>query len=266
MTFACTDNLDPAPLCPAPVRVSTGPSVTVSASDWAGNSKSYTFGGINIDRVAPVVTAAVSPPPDPNGNNSFTATVNVTAFDPSGIRSITYSATGAQPIPPTTVTAIGSPATFSVAIALNAVGTTVLTVVATDGAGNVSPGTTVTVKIVGIQRSTLVITSPPTLPRRATLVTAKLTGPGAIPIAGRTVTFIAGRRTATGTTNASGVASATLALNRGTFILRAAFAGDPAFSASSAQSTLVVTRPKDDDNDRDNDDGDRDRANGRDPD
>ena len=59
LTFSCTDALDPSPTCPGPVTVTSGPSVTVSASDRAGNRATYTYSGININNSGPTTTQFV---------------------------------------------------------------------------------------------------------------------------------------------------------------------------------------------------------------
>ena len=239
VTFSCTDNLDPAPTCPQPVRVTSGPSVTVSGSDRAVNSQSYTFGGINIDRTVPTVSAAVSPQPDANGNNGLVANVTITGADANGIASITYSASGAQVIPTTTTT--GATAT----VAITALGTTTVTFYATDAAGNVSVTGTKTVNVIAKQTSSLTITSTATLPSGAVTVSARLVGAdGTSPVVGRTVTFGTGTTSVAAVTGPNGVATATLALAVGSYTLTATFAGDTAyFSSTATAQTLIVFQP-----------------------
>lgn len=93
--------------------------------------------------LAPATTALVNPTPNASGwNNSAVAvTLNATDYSGSGIRSITYSASGAQTINPTTVS--GASATVN----LTASGITTVSYAATDQAGNVEPTKTTTVKI-----------------------------------------------------------------------------------------------------------------------
>ena len=96
------------------------------------------------DTLKPTITASVAPPPNAAGWHNSDVTVTLTATDDangSGIRSITYSATGAQPIPSTTVNA----ATTSVVI--NANGITTLSYFATDNEGNTSDVGTTTVRL-----------------------------------------------------------------------------------------------------------------------
>ena len=60
VTFTCGDALAGVASCNAPVTVSTdgaNQSVTGSATDKAGNAATATVSGINIDRIAPTITA-----------------------------------------------------------------------------------------------------------------------------------------------------------------------------------------------------------------
>ncbi len=96
------------------------------------------------DTLKPTITASVAPPPNAAGWHNSNVTVTLTATDDangSGIRSITYSATGAQPIPSTTVNA----ATTSVVINVN--GITTLSYFATDNEGNTSDVGTTTIRL-----------------------------------------------------------------------------------------------------------------------
>ena len=96
------------------------------------------------DTVKPTITATVAPPANAAGWHNTNPTITLTATDDaagSGIKSITYSATGAQTIPSTTVNA----ATTNVVI--NIEGTTTLSFFATDNAGNTSDVGSVTIKL-----------------------------------------------------------------------------------------------------------------------
>ena len=239
VTFSCSDTFDPAPSCPGPVTVSSGTSASGTTTDWVGNTATYTFSGIVIDRNGPTVSAVVTPTPDINGNNALHATVTVTATDTSGIGSITYSASGAQTIAPTTVAGTGT--TFSVPVALSAIGDTTVTYSARDTLGNVSLTRTIVVHILATQPTTLAITSAATLTQGAP-VTAMLLAFGTAPVAGQTITFTAGAVTATGVTDATGTASAVLNLAPGTYALTASFGGTSAYVASTAgPQTLTVS-------------------------
>jgi hypothetical protein len=76
------------------------------------------------------------------------------------------------------------------------------------------------------------------------VVSTVLTEDGQTPVGGRTVTFNAGSAAGSGTTDANGNASATLALAPGQYTMTATFAGDSYYlpSTSSAQ-TLYVYQP-----------------------
>ncbi len=96
------------------------------------------------DTVKPTITATVSPPANAAGWHRTNPTVTLTGTDDangSGIASITYSATGAQTIPSTTVP--GS--TTSVVITVE--GITTLSYFATDNSGNVSDTGTTTIRL-----------------------------------------------------------------------------------------------------------------------
>jgi hypothetical protein len=96
------------------------------------------------DTVKPTITATVAPPANAAGWHNTNPTVTLTATDDangSGIQSITYSATGAQPIASTTVNA----ATTSIVI--SAEGITTLSYFATDNEGNTSDVGTTTIRL-----------------------------------------------------------------------------------------------------------------------
>jgi hypothetical protein len=95
-----------------------------------------------IDTSAPFTTATLSPPANANGWNNTNVNVQLNAIDSgsSGVRRITFSALGANPIPPTTVD--GNSATVSI----TADGSTNVIYSATDNWGNVEPQKFVTVR------------------------------------------------------------------------------------------------------------------------
>jgi hypothetical protein len=97
-----------------------------------------------LDGIAPTTTATVDPAANTNGWHRSAVTVTLTAFDDpdgSGVRSITYSATGAEVIPSTTIT--GDSASFVVSTE----GITTITFAATDIAGNVEALKSLTIRI-----------------------------------------------------------------------------------------------------------------------
>lgn len=86
----------------------------------------------SLDTVPPVTTASLAPPANGAGWNNSSVTVTLNATDnQSGVRSITYSASGAQTIAPTTVLAASTSFTVS------GEGVTNLSYFATDNASNV---------------------------------------------------------------------------------------------------------------------------------
>lgn len=112
------------------------------------------------------------------------------------------------------------------------------------GNGQYNPSSATGTFVVTLEETTLAITSSNTLPTGAVIVSAVLKEDGTTPIAGRTVTFSAGSVTANGTTNGSGVATATLALAPGAYTLNANFAGDPFYlPAKAVAQTLFVFQP-----------------------
>lgn len=106
-----------------------------------------TFGSVvfalSTDVTPPATVASLVPPPTPFGWNDSAVTVMLTASDPggTGVASITYAATGAQIIAPTSVP--GASASFVV----SSPGITTVTFHATDAAGNVEADKTVVVRI-----------------------------------------------------------------------------------------------------------------------
>jgi hypothetical protein len=95
-----------------------------------------------VDALAPETVCTLSPLPNGDGWNSGSVTVTLTATDnSSGVHSITYSATGADPMDEVAV--IGNTATFVIANE----GSTTLSYKATDNSGNVEQTKTTIVKI-----------------------------------------------------------------------------------------------------------------------
>lgn len=96
------------------------------------------------DKIAPTTTAMQSPAPNAAGWNNTNVTVSFTATDEtggSGVKQITFSATGAQPIASTIVAG----ATASVNITSE--GVTVISYFATDNAGNVEATRTLAIQL-----------------------------------------------------------------------------------------------------------------------
>ncbi|MDO8806201.1 MAG: FG-GAP-like repeat-containing protein [Elusimicrobiota bacterium] len=91
--FACADSLSGVKFCPADIRFAdegTDISTAAAGDDNAGNSENISVAGINLDRTAPVSTAAVSGVYK-NGWYSSTATVILVSTDAlSGVKRILY--------------------------------------------------------------------------------------------------------------------------------------------------------------------------------
>ncbi|MCA1674384.1 MAG: hypothetical protein LC799_20075, partial [Actinobacteria bacterium] len=109
----------------------------VTLSDAAGNTSPTATVTVTKDTRGPSTGAGVSPAPV-NGWNNNDVTVTLTAQDLSGVRDVTYSASGATTIPPTTVG--GSVASLT----LSAEGDTIISYFATDKSGNTEPANTIT--------------------------------------------------------------------------------------------------------------------------
>ncbi|TAK33575.1 MAG: hypothetical protein EPO21_12570 [Chloroflexota bacterium] len=92
--------------------------------------------------VTPITTASITPSPNSAGWNNSTVTVALnTSTVGAPLTSLTFSATGAQTIPSTTVSGA------SASIDITAEGITVVTFFATDSAGNVEPAKTLTIQL-----------------------------------------------------------------------------------------------------------------------
>ncbi|MFH1023454.1 MAG: DUF6531 domain-containing protein, partial [Planctomycetota bacterium] len=96
VTFIATDNLSGVATITAPVTITmegAGQLVTGTATDKAGNSVTFTA-TVNIDKTAPVLSAALSPLPNGAGWNRTDVTVTFTATDAlSGVLNITSPVT-----------------------------------------------------------------------------------------------------------------------------------------------------------------------------
>ena len=94
-----------------------------------------------MDTTPPVTTALVAPAPTSFGWNSGNVIVTLSATDARGVRFLTYSATGAQSIPSTTV------GVASVPVFISAEGITTLSFFAQDNWGNIEATKTHIVRI-----------------------------------------------------------------------------------------------------------------------
>jgi hypothetical protein len=118
-------------------------TLTAYAVDNVGNNKTATA-AFTIDNVAPTSSASLSPVANAAGWNKANVTVTLTGADAvSGLKSITYSATGAQPISSTTVNT-----SSSTTVSITTEGTTTISFHSTDNAGNLEgPDDTQVVKL-----------------------------------------------------------------------------------------------------------------------
>jgi uncharacterized repeat protein (TIGR01451 family) len=111
------------------------------------------------DTIPPVTSAVASPAPNAAGwnNSNVTLTLNSTDNEPggSGVKQITYSATGAQTISTTVVSGASASLTISVE------GTTTITFYGTDNAGNVESPKTLTVMLDKTPPSITSVRTPP---------------------------------------------------------------------------------------------------------
>lgn len=136
---------------------------TVTVTDVAGNSQTFTSPPVNIVLTAPVVSVSSSPAPTPTGwtNGPVTLTFNATGIiGGPAVSSITYSATGATTIGNTTLS--GNMAT----LVLSTQGITTVNYFATDSTGNSGTPQTLTVDILGIevQLPPVIIPAPAPIP------------------------------------------------------------------------------------------------------
>ncbi|MDF2629119.1 MAG: hypothetical protein K0R39_2950 [Symbiobacteriaceae bacterium] len=143
--WTCADSpsgIDPNGGCPEAVTLPTagaGQSVTRTARDVAGNTTTVTVGSIHIDLTSPTSAAEA-----PTHWVNHPVNVRISAADEAGgagVDTITYSATGAQPIATTIVSG-----DFT-APEITAEGITTVTYYATDRAGNVGAMGSITVKL-----------------------------------------------------------------------------------------------------------------------
>jgi hypothetical protein len=100
---------------------------------------------VTTDTIPPVTSPSVSPSSNANGWNNTNVTVKLNSTDSeaggSGVKQITYSASGAQNIASAIVTGA------SASIVISTEGTTAVTFFATDNAGNAEAPRTIVVKI-----------------------------------------------------------------------------------------------------------------------
>jgi hypothetical protein len=114
-------------------------------TSWVSGTSATTSASVpSTDTTAPTTTATPSPAPNGAGWNNANVSVALAATDNSGgsgVKQITYSASGAQPIGSTIV----SGASTSVSITTD--GTTTISFFATDNANNVEATKTITINL-----------------------------------------------------------------------------------------------------------------------
>jgi hypothetical protein len=155
-----------------PVLVTSPGAHTVAyrSVDRAQNVEAVRSLTVWIDKQAPVSTGTLDPTPNAAGWLKSSGTLTVHAVDEpggSGVASVTYSATGAQPVAPTTV------AGDSARLVVDREGETVVTYYATDKAGNAELTHTVTVRV-----DKTATVSAFTTPAEAIFVAVAVGGPG----------------------------------------------------------------------------------------
>jgi hypothetical protein len=119
---------------------------------------------VSNDTLPPITTATISPSPNANGWNSSNVTVSLNSNDNlggSGVKSITYSAAGAQSI--ATATFSGSSTSF----VISTEGISTISFFSTDNAGNIEATNTLTIRLDKTPPKSNVLSLPPTEPTAA---------------------------------------------------------------------------------------------------
>jgi hypothetical protein len=198
------------------------------------------------DTTAPVTTATPSPAPNGAGWNNANVSVQLAATDGgSGVKQITYSASGAQTIAQTTVSGA------STSVSITTEGTTTISYFATDNANNVETTKTVTVKL---------DKTAPGAPTGLTLTTATDSGSsnsdgitsntaptftGSAEANSTISLFNGATQVGTGTTNGTGTFTVTIspALAQGSYSItaKATDAAGNTSAASTAKSLVIDT-------------------------
>ena len=83
VNFDCADNTSGVATCPDPVGVTTeggNQIILVTATDVAGNSTTISV-TVNLDKLDPLISASLSPPPNVNGWNNSDVTVTFNCND-----------------------------------------------------------------------------------------------------------------------------------------------------------------------------------------
>lgn len=215
-------------------------------ASWVSGTAATTSANVpSTDTTAPTTTATPTPTPNGAGWNSANVSVALAATDNSGgsgVKQITYSASGAQTIAQTTV----SGATTNVSITTE--GTTTISYFATDNANNVESTKTVTIKL---------DKTAPSAPTALSLTAATDTGSsntdgitsntaptftGSAEANSTISLFNGATQVGTGTTSGTGTFTATIspALAQGTYTITAK-ATDAAGNTSVASGGKAIT-------------------------
>lgn len=120
-----------------------------------------------VDNTPPTTTATVSPLPNAAGWNNSNVTVNLASIDNpggSGVKQITYSASGAQTVASTVVS--GGLTTFVISVE----GITTIIFFGTDNAGNIEAAKAITIKLDKTPPTVVCSASPSLLPPNQRLV------------------------------------------------------------------------------------------------
>ncbi len=217
-----------------PQHVFHGPgtySAQLSITDGDGNVGTASF-NVTIANLAPVANAG----PDVGAQWGVPVALNGSALDPGTDEQpyLTYSWNFGD----------GSPSASGGASAIHAYaspGTYTATLTACDPYH--ACGTSTAHVVIAQRTSTTTYTGPnSSTPSKNVTLTAQVVDDLGQAVAGRTVVFTLGAQTISATTNAAGIASATIKLNQkhGGYTVSASFAGDVKYGGSNGSQTFTI--------------------------
>lgn len=225
-----------------PITAEGVTTLTFFATDNANNAETPKTLTVKLDKTSPVIAIGGV---QSGGTYTNSAIPTIGIADPNGADGTPGS--GVDPSK-TVITLDGQPYTGGTPITV--MGQHTLVVSAADLAGNPANQT---VSFTVVHTTSLTITSSNTLPVRGATVSAKLTDTapsGAVMPVGLPVTFTAGGKAVVGTTDSTGVVTATLALDVGKYSITANLDGNdsngnPTFylPSSAPAQTLYVYQP-----------------------